>query len=105
MMLIPVIYLVYMGYNRGYNFIKKTFICMKNFFSFTNNVDLDKRQHKNGRNMLHFIWLSYCPLQILPLKNCSQDTCISKTITASSLKLCQLIEDNEWSSLFVKVPV
>ena len=34
----------------------------------------------------------------LALKTCSQD--ISKTITASSLKLCQLTEDNElitWS--------
>ena len=36
---------------------------------------------------------SYCPLQILALKTCSQD--ISKTITASSFKLCQLIEANE----------
>ena len=35
----------------------------------------------------------YCPLQILALKTCSQD--ISKTTTASSLKLCQLIEDNK----------
>ena len=35
----------------------------------------------------------YCPLQILAFKTCSQD--ISKTITASSLKLCQLIENNE----------
>ena len=44
------------------------------------------------------VFLSHCPLQILPLKTCSQD--ISKTITTSSLKLCQLIEDNKqntWS--------
>ena len=41
----------------------------------------------------YFIFLSFCPLQILALKTCSQD--ISKTITASSLKLFQLIEDNE----------
>ena len=40
------------------------------------------------------IFFSYSPLQILALKTCSQD--ISKTITASSLKLCQLIEYNEW---------
>ena len=37
--------------------------------------------------------LSYCPFHILALKNCSQD--ISKTITASSFKLGQQIEDNE----------
>ena len=30
----------------------------------------------------------------MALKNCSQD--ISKTITASSLQLCQLVEDNEF---------
>ena len=40
-----------------------------------------------------YFLLSYCPLQILELKTCSLD--ISKTITASSFKLCQLIEDNE----------
>ena len=34
-----------------------------------------------------------CPLQILALKTCCQD--ISKTITATSFKLGQLIEDNE----------
>ena len=34
-----------------------------------------------------------CPLQILQSISCSQD--VSKTIIASSLKLCQLIEDNE----------
>ena len=39
-----------------------------------------------------FFW-SYCPLQILALKTCSQD--ISKTITASSFRLSQLIEDIE----------
>ena len=39
------------------------------------------------------IFSSYCPLQILALKTCNQD--ISKTITASSFKLGQLIEDNE----------
>ena len=32
-------------------------------------------------------------MQLLALKNCNQD--ISKTITASSFKLRQLIEDNE----------
>ena len=35
--------------------------------------------------------LSYCPLQIWPLKTCNKD--ISKILTASSLKLGQLIED------------
>ena len=33
------------------------------------------------------------PLQIWPLKTCNKD--ISKTITASSLKLSQLIEDDD----------
>ena len=42
---------------------------------------------------MKIILLSYCPLQILALKTCSQD--ISKSITASSFKLGQLIEDNE----------
>ena len=36
---------------------------------------------------------SYCLLQILAWKTCNQD--ISKTITASSIKLGQLIEVNE----------
>ena len=36
---------------------------------------------------------SYCPLQILTLRACSQE--ISKTITASGFKLSQLKEDNE----------
>ena len=39
------------------------------------------------------IFSSYCPLQILALKTCNQG--ISKTITASSFKLGQLIEDND----------
>ena len=41
----------------------------------------------------YFIFLSYCLLQMLALKTCNQD--ISKTITASSFNLVQLIEDNE----------
>ena len=36
---------------------------------------------------------SYCPLKILALKTCSQG--VLKTITASSFKLSQLIEDNK----------
>ena len=40
-----------------------------------------------------YYFFSYFPLQVLALKTCSQG--ISKTITASSFKLCQLIEDNE----------
>ena len=43
--------------------------------------------------MKHILFSSDCPLQILALKPCSQD--ISKTNTASSYKLGQLIEDNE----------
>ena len=39
-----------------------------------------------------FFFLSYCPLEVLAL-TCNQD--ISKTITANSFKLGQLIEDNE----------
>ena len=49
-------------------------------------------------------FFSYCPLQILALETCSQD--ISKIITASSFKLCELIEDNEyitWSKLKKKL--
>ena len=38
-------------------------------------------------------FLSYCPLQMMALTTCSQD--ISKTITASSLKPCQLTEGND----------
>ena len=48
--------------------------------------------------------LSICPLQILALKTWSQD--ISKTIIVSSLKLGQLIQDNElitWSKFKKKV--
>ena len=41
----------------------------------------------------YFIFSSNCPLQIWPLKNGNKD--ISKTITASSLKLGQLIEDDD----------
>ena len=40
-----------------------------------------------------FYFFSYCPLQILALKTCSQD--ISKAIAAISFKLGQLKEDNE----------
>ena len=49
----------------------------------------------NWLNFLKVIlfFLSYCPLQIWPLKTCNKDT--SKNITASSLKPGQLIEDDE----------
>ena len=40
-----------------------------------------------------FFFLNYLPLQILTLKICIHD--ISKTITARSFKLGQLIEDDE----------
>ena len=40
-----------------------------------------------------FIFLNYLPLQIRTLKICVHD--ISKTITARSFKLGQLIEDDE----------
>ena len=39
------------------------------------------------------IFFNYLPLQIWTLKICIHD--ISKTITARSFKLCQLIEDDE----------
>ena len=48
----------------------------------------------------YFIFLRNCPLQILALETCSQD--ISKTITASSLKLCQLII-GLWVDYLVKI--
>ena len=41
----------------------------------------------------NFIFSSYYPLQISALKTCNQD--ISKTITANSFKLGQLIEVDE----------
>ena len=41
----------------------------------------------------YFIFLNYLPLQIWTLKICNHG--ISKTITASSFKLGQLIEDDE----------
>ena len=40
-----------------------------------------------------FYFLNYLPLQIWTLKICNHD--ISKTITAKSFKLGQLIEDDE----------
>ena len=39
------------------------------------------------------IFSNYLPLQIWVLKICNHD--ITKTITARSFKLCQLIEDDE----------
>ena len=41
----------------------------------------------------YFIFLNYLPLKIGTLKICNHD--ISKTITARSFKLGQLIEDDE----------
>ena len=41
----------------------------------------------------YYIFLNYLPLQIWTLKICIHD--ISKTITARSFKLGQLIEDDE----------
>ena len=41
----------------------------------------------------YFIFFNYLPLQIWTLKICNHD--ISKTITARSFKLGQLIEDDE----------
>ena len=48
-----------------------------------------------GENLKKVIlfFSNYLPLQILTLKICNHD--ISKTITARSLKLNQLIEDDE----------
>ena len=48
----------------------------------------------NGENLRKSIFFSnYLPLQIWTLKICNHD--ISETITASSFKLSQLIEDDE----------
>ena len=44
-----------------------------------------------------YIFSNYLPLQIWILKICNHD--ISKTITARSFKLYQLIEDDEYSSV------
>ena len=41
----------------------------------------------------YFIFSNYLPLQMWTLKICIHD--ISKTITARSFKVCQLIEDDE----------
>ena len=48
----------------------------------------------------YFIFLNYLPLQIWTLKICICD--ISKTITARSFKLCQLIEDDEEIIIILK---
>ena len=56
-------------------------------------VIVDNEDNLVKLNNKLFYFLSYCPLQILALKTCSQD--ISKTITASSFKLSQVIEDNK----------
>ena len=45
------------------------------------------------KKKLFFFFSNYLPLQIWTLKNCNHD--ISKTITARSFKLGQLIEDDE----------
>ena len=45
------------------------------------------------KEKVFFFFLNYLPLQILTLKICIHD--ISKTITARSFKLSQLIEDDE----------
>ena len=45
------------------------------------------------RKKVILIFLNYLPLQIWTLKICNHD--ISKTITARSFKLGQLIEDDE----------
>ena len=52
-----------------------------------------------GENLKKVIlfFMNYLPLQIWTLKICKHD--ISKTITARSFKLNQLIEDDEWINL------
>ena len=45
------------------------------------------------RSFFSFFFPNYLPLQIRTLKICNHD--ISKTITARSFKLGQLIEDDE----------
>ena len=49
---------------------------------------------ENLKKKLFFFFSIYLPLQIWTLKICNHD--ISKTITARSLKLGQLIEDDEY---------
>ena len=48
-----------------------------------------------GENLKKYVYffLNYLPLQIMTLKICNHD--ISKSITARSFKLGQLIEDDE----------
>ena len=46
-----------------------------------------------GENIKNIFFSNYLPLQILTLKICIND--ISKTITARSFNLGQLIEDDE----------
>ena len=48
---------------------------------------------ENLKKKLILYFLNYLPLQIWTLKICNHD--ISKTITARSFKLDQLIEDDE----------
>ena len=50
-------------------------------------------ENKKKSYFISFISLYYLPLQIWTLKICNHD--ISKTITARSFKLGQLIEDDE----------
>ena len=47
---------------------------------------------ENLKNVIIFFW-NHLPLQIWTLKICNHD--ISKTVTARSFKLGQLIEDDE----------
>ena len=52
------------------------------------------RQSGKDLKKLFIFFFSYCPLQILAIMIfCNQD--ISKTVTALSCKLGQIIEDNE----------
>ena len=48
---------------------------------------------ENLKKKLFYFYSNYLPLQIWTLKICNHD--ISKTITARSFKLGQLIEDDE----------
>ena len=48
---------------------------------------------ENLKKKIFYFFLNYLPLQIRTLKICNHD--ISKSITARSFKLGQLIEDDE----------
>ena len=63
------------------------------FFPIKVASDGYRREYVSFAHFLLYFYLNYLPLQIWTLKMCIHD--ISKTITARSFKLGQLIEDDE----------